>query len=128
MPTDTISLDFLARQQEQILEELRGVRAENRDIRRTFTLISEHFSRQERRLGELRDDLETMIKLELGGAIANLETRLEQRSDSSLLPIEARLGAVESRLDGLDTQLKAIDARVNETHQKLDAILAAVSR
>jgi hypothetical protein len=114
MPTHTISLNFLARQQEQILEELRGVRAENRDIRRTFTLLSEHFSRQERRLGELRDDPETMIKLELGGSMANLESRLENHLASTLLPVEGRIESVENKLGTID--------------DKVTAILTAVSR
>ena len=70
MPPDTVRLDFLAHQQAQLLEELKGARAESREVRRSFSLISEHFSRQERRFGELREDLETMIKLEIGGAIA----------------------------------------------------------
>lgn len=107
MPPDTISLDFLARQQAQLLEEVKATRAESREVRRSFSLISDHFSRQERRIAELRDDFETMIKLEVGGAIVNLETRLENY-------IDGRIGAVEQRLDVVEG--------------KLDAILAAVTR
>ena len=88
MPTDAISLDLLGRQQEAILkelalirEELKSNRHDNRGIRQAFTGISEHFSRQERRLGELKYDLETMIKLEIGGANANSATGIENRLD-----------------------------------------------
>lgn len=103
---ETVTLEFLSRQQAQLLEELRAVRIESREIRRSFTLISEHFSRQEHRIVELRDDLETLVKLELGGAIANLETRLET--------------ALEGRLDGVGFRLERLD-------EKLDAIMAAVT-
>ena len=102
-PPDTISLEFLARQQSQLLDEVRAGRADNREIRLTFTLISEHFSRQERRLSELRDDFETMIKLEIGGAIVNLETRLE-------IEFDKRLGAVEARFDAADVRLAALES------------------
>ncbi len=111
-PSDTISIEFLARQQAQLLEEVRAARAESREVRRTFSVISDHFSRQERRIAELRDDVETMVKLEIGGAIANLETRLETY-------VEGRIGTLEARLDGLDGRLGQLDG-------KLDAILAAL--
>lgn len=110
---ETISLEFLSRQQSLLLEELRAVRIESREIRRSFTLISEHFSRQEHRIVELRDDLETLVKLELGGAIANLETRLETA-------LEGRLNVQEGRLDSVGQKLECLD-------EKLDAILAAVT-
>lgn len=114
MPPDTISLEFLARQQAQLLEEMKATRAESREIRRSFSLISDHFSRQERRIAELRDDFETMIRLEIGGAIVNLETRLENYVDGRIGDVEKRLGRVESWLDDFE--------------RKLDAILAAVTR
>ncbi|WEJ57711.1 hypothetical protein [Devosia sp. FJ2-5-3] len=110
---ETVTLEFLSRQQAQLLDELRAVRIESREIRRSFTLISEHFSRQEHRIVELRDDLETLVKLELGGAIANLETRLETA-------LEGRLDGYVSRLDGVELRLERLD-------EKLDAILAAVT-
>lgn len=140
MPSDTISLEFLARQQSQLLDEVRAGRADNREIRRTFTLISEHFSRQERRLGELRDDFETMIKLEIGGAIVNLETRLEIEFDKRLGAVEARFDAVDGRLGALESgqvELKRGQAQLErgqaqlelgqtDMNAKLDSILAAL--
>lgn len=97
---DIISLEFLARQQAQLLEEMRGLRQETREIRKAFTGISEHFSRQERRIGDLRDDVEGMIKLELGGSIANFETRVETY-------IDRRLGETDLKLDAILSALKA---------------------
>ncbi|WP_108395632.1 hypothetical protein [Devosia submarina] len=97
---DSISLDFIARQQSQLLDELRLLRQESRDIRKAFTGISEHFSRQERRIGDLRDDLEGMIKLELGGAVANLETRLE-------IYLDRRMGEIDQKLDAIIQAVKS---------------------
>ena len=116
MPPDTVSLEFLARQQAQLLDEAKATRAESREIRRSFSLISEHFSRQERRVSELRDDFETMIRLEIGGAIANLETRLETELDS-------RFGAVEGRLTAVETQMSAFDGRLGALGGGLSAVV-----
>jgi hypothetical protein len=49
--------------------------------------------RQQRRLGELREDLELMIKSELMGRFAHFETRMEQE----LAAVAERLGALEGR-------------------------------
>jgi septal ring factor EnvC (AmiA/AmiB activator) len=88
MATDSIDLTFLGRQQEKILSELNSLRQESRQVRAGFTTVSDYMSRLnkriddlERRIIDMREDTEAMIKLELGGAIANLETRLDERSD-----------------------------------------------
>jgi predicted nucleic acid-binding Zn-ribbon protein len=100
---ETVNLEFLSRQQSQLLEEIRGLRQESRDVRKSFVGVSEHFSRQERRLTDLREDLESIIKLELGGAVANLETRienyLERRLDEHSQQIDAALGNMDRKLD-----------------------------
>ena len=100
---ETVNLEFLSRQQAQLLEEVRGLRQESRDVRKSFVGVSEHFSRQERRLTDLREDLESIIKLELGGAVANLETRienyLERRLDEHNKHIDAALGNLDTKLD-----------------------------
>ena len=135
MPPDTVTLDFLSRQQAQLLEEIKGARAENREVRRTFTLISEHFSRQERRFTELRDDFESMIKLEVGGAIVNLETRLGNDFEARLGAVERRIVAVEERQEKLEQGqaqlqrgLEGVQRGQVDMDSKLDAILAAVKR
>lgn len=122
MPPDTVSLDFLARQYAQLLEEVRASRAENREVRRTFTLISEHFSRQERRFNELRDDVETMIKIEVGGAIANLETRLGNEFEARIGKLELRLTSVEDRLTTVEDRLTAVEDRLTSLASRLGSI------
>ena len=88
MATDSIDLTFLGRQQEKILAELNSLRQEGRQVRAGFTTVSDYMSRLnkriddlERRIIDMREDTEAMIKLEIGGAVANLETRLEERAD-----------------------------------------------
>jgi len=88
MSTESLDLTFLTRQQEKILSELNAIRQESRQVRTGFSTVSEYLSRLnkrlddlERRIIDMREDTEAMIKLEIGGAVANLETRLEQRVD-----------------------------------------------
>ena len=86
-----VNLEFLARQNEQILSELRKVRAEVADIR-TLTLQGVEYSRRlERRMGELGSDLEVMLKAELIGRLTHLETRMDEHLDD----LGERLTALE---------------------------------
>ncbi|MGV8853737.1 MAG: hypothetical protein ACOH2L_03760 [Devosia sp.] len=122
MPPDTVSLDFLSRQQAQLLEEIKGARAENREVRRTFTLISEHFARQERRFNELRDDFESMIKLEVGGAIVNLETRLGNEFEARLGAVERRIVAVEERQEKLEQGQAQLQGGLESMQGRLESM------
>ena len=102
---ETVDLEFLGRQQTQLLEEIRLLRQDSRDIRKSFVGVSEHFSRQGRRLSDWREDLESMVKVELGGSIANLETRmenyLERRLDEHGQKLNVALTAIEGKLDAV---------------------------
>ena len=73
----------------RLLREIRAdqhaMRAELREHSRLLVALSENGRRIERRLEELRDDLELMLKAELMGRLAHFETRIEQM-------IEQRLG------------------------------------
>ena len=134
---DNVSLEFLGRQQVVLLDEMKEMRREMRIIRQSFISISEHFSRQERRIGELRDDFQTMLRMEIGGAIANLETRLENyvddrfgAFDTRVAGVEVRLDRFESRIDLLETRMDArfagFDGQFDQIDTKLDEILSAV--
>ena len=57
----------------------------------------------ERRVSEQRDDLELMIKAELGGGLAHMQTQLEHH----LRPIENRLMG----LDRLEARVTALENR-----------------
>jgi hypothetical protein len=89
--TNTIDLRFLARQNEKILKELAALRRDvsnsttlsmqnleySRRIERRLGEVDERVSQTSRRIDELKDDLELTIKAEIGGSLANFESRIE---------------------------------------------------
>ncbi|MBY4641566.1 hypothetical protein K6L44_16570 [Gluconacetobacter entanii] len=65
-----------------ILEQLRLIRKEIADLR-TVTLANADRSRRlERRLEEMRDDIELMMKAELMGRLGHFEAQVENRLDA----------------------------------------------
>src|SRR5258707_6758683 len=77
MADENITLDFLARLGQQALLEARALRKEVADVRTLSLQTIEYARRIERRMNEQRDDLALMIKAELGGSLANMQTQLE---------------------------------------------------
>lgn len=98
MSTDNISLDFLATQSKLQIEELRQVRKDMADMMRLLNATYDLTRRVERRETELRDDVELMIKMEIGGSLANMQSRL----DESLSRIEASVHDVTQRVETLE--------------------------
>jgi hypothetical protein len=98
MTTDTISLDFLAQQSRLQIEELRQVRKDLADMMRQLNGTYDLTRRVERRETELRDDIELMVKMELGGALANMQTSI----DHALSRIEASISDVAGRAQVLE--------------------------
>ena len=86
--TDAVDLTLLATLTRQTLDEVRELRREVSDVRR-LALLTSDFTRRldgrindfDRRLAEMRDDVELMLKSELMGSFAHLETRLERSID-----------------------------------------------
>ena len=70
MADENITLDFLARLGQQTLLKARALRKEVADVRTLSLQTIEYARRIERRMTEQRDDLELMIKAELGGSLA----------------------------------------------------------
>jgi hypothetical protein len=71
-----------------VLRLLRDIRREMTDQRALLLALVEQGQRLERRMGELerriseiKDDIELMLKAELMGRLGNFETRFEQRLD-----------------------------------------------
>ncbi|MBU4531388.1 MAG: hypothetical protein KUA43_14595 [Hoeflea sp.] len=60
------------------------------DMMRLVNANYELTRRIERRQGELRDDVELMVKMELGGSLANIQTSIE----TYLSKIEETVGDV----------------------------------
>lgn len=100
MTTDNISLDFLAQQSKLQIEEVRQLRKEMADMMRLLNGTYDLTRRVERRETELRDDIELMIKMELGGSLANMQTTI----DSALSRIEASISDVARRLQTLESK------------------------
>ncbi|MFN7165566.1 MAG: hypothetical protein ACK4NV_00855 [Pannonibacter sp.] len=80
MSQSTIDLEFVLRQQQQVLDELRLLRKDVSDIRSLAVQAVEYSRRIERRVSETRDDIEVMLKAELSGRLAHLETRPSKAS------------------------------------------------
>jgi hypothetical protein len=101
MADEVVTLELLARLCQQTVQETRALRKEVADVRTLSLQTVEYARRIERRVGEQRDDLELMIKAELGGALANMQTQLEnhlrplQDRFLQLDKLEERVGALE---------------------------------
>ncbi len=103
MPDEVISLEFLARLCQQLLQETRALRREVGEVRTLSLQTVDYARRIERRVSEQRDDLELMIKAELGGGLAHMQTQLEHH----LRPIQDRLMG----LDRLEARVTALENR-----------------
>lgn len=100
MTTEAISLDFLAKQAKIQMDELRLLRKDVADMMRLVTGTYDLTRRVERRETELRDDIELMIKMELGGSLANIQTSIENslsRIEQSIDVLGQRVGTLESK-------------------------------
>ncbi len=90
---ETAELGLLTKLAETTLSELRLLRPEVADVRTLALQNTDYSRRMERRTNELKDDLELMIKSELMGQLAHLETRME----ASIEGLSNRVGAIEAR-------------------------------
>lgn len=90
MTSETLSLEYLAKQAKSNMDEMRLIRKDLTEMMRLLVANYDLTRRNERRQVELRDDLELMIKMELGGSLANIQTSIE----NSLGRVEAAIGDV----------------------------------
>ena len=77
MTTEAVGLEFLAKQAKLNMGEMRQIRKDLADMMRRVNATYELTRRVERRQNELRDDIELMVKMELGGSLANIQTSIE---------------------------------------------------
>ena len=89
-------LDAIQSEQRAMRAEWRQQSVTLRDIHRDFKA---GLARMVERIDRIEDELTTTIKVEIGGAMAMMETRLEQRLDDS---IEQRLDDTIKRIDALE--------------------------
>jgi hypothetical protein len=100
MSNSTVDLEFLARQTQKTLDETRTLKKEVADIRTLTLQTIEYGRRVERRLSEMRDDLELIIKTEFGGGFAHMQTTLE----NSIFQLAERVGSIAERVGHLETK------------------------
>lgn len=98
MTTETVNLDLLMKQAKSNMDEMRFVRKDLADTMRLVNASYELTRRVERRHGQIRDDLELMIKMELGGSLANIQTTIE----ASLAKIEENVDHIARRVETLE--------------------------
>jgi cell division protein FtsB len=67
----------------EIQQQLKAVLDEQRAQRLELRRLSENQMQMARNIHSLRDELELMIKVEIGGLFAHLETRLERYIDGA---------------------------------------------
>ena len=72
-----ISLELLQHMIQRCLDQQTAVRQENAEMRSLMLSLVDQGRRTERRLEELRDDLELMLKAELMGRLGHFETGME---------------------------------------------------
>jgi|SRR6185503_5914979 len=104
MSDEVVTIELLARLSHQTLQELRALRKEVGDVRSLALQTVDYPRRVERRMGQLRDDLELMIKSEVGGALAHMQTQIENHFQ----PLQDRflqLDKLAERVDALERRL-----------------------
>jgi len=86
MATETTSLEFLQRQQLELLKEMRAMRE---DLGQSFRLLTDTqisigrtLSGLDRRLSEVKDDLETTLRMELVGHRNSTGDDIDRRADA----------------------------------------------
>ncbi len=82
--TDNLSLEFLARGMERMLRENRDIREGQQELGRTLRALNETLvsinrtlSNLDRRISDVKDDLETTVKMEGIGLRNHLDDRLD---------------------------------------------------
>ena len=122
---DTVDLGFLGRKVEQILSELREMRLDNRLIKSGFLKVSDMLSRMnqrtdflDRRISEVRDDGDTMLRMELGGSLTHVETRLDER----FAIVGDRFAELNDRFAQVDARFAQVDDRFAQVHDRFDRV------
>lgn len=72
-----VSLDFLSRKFDQLIDQQRQLRDDMRQVLENQVLAQRTVTNLDRRLSDVKDELELTIKMEIGGRLANAETRIE---------------------------------------------------
>jgi hypothetical protein len=93
--TDTISLEFIARRQDIMIDALRTQAREHADFRTLVLGLIEQGHRFERRLNDVVPEVELMLKSDTMGRFANFEARTDEKLAAHVGPLHQ---ATRSRL------------------------------
>ena len=89
---NNVTLNLLGRILSEIQTDQRQIKADLNDIRSLMLSQIDYSRRLERRLSEVRDDLEMMFKSELMGRVGNFEMRIGQNIND----LDIRICALEN--------------------------------
>lgn len=82
---EEITYELFTRRFEQLNEMHRELRADIRALGESMLQLSRQVSNLDRRISDVKDELEGTIRMEMGGAFAHLETRLEHLIERRLV-------------------------------------------
>lgn len=91
--SENVDLNFLAKLCQKTLTEVGSLRKEVSDLRTLTLQHIDYTRRMDRRMTEMKDDLELIFKAEIGGRLSNFETRIE----NMLAPLVDRIETLETR-------------------------------
>lgn len=99
---DPIDFTFLARLVEQSIAETRVLRTEMRELRTVALATAEGMRRIDRRMAEMRDDLELMIRTELMGRTSLMENVAESREHELKEELLRTIDSLKERIKALE--------------------------
>ena len=71
--SDTVDFQFLARKIDQVLDQGRRLDQQHLQVLEALLLLQKTVVNLDRRMSDVKDELELTIKIELGGRLANME-------------------------------------------------------
>ena len=83
-----ISLELFNRRFEQLNEMHRELRKDIFEMQKSLLTVSRQVINLDRRLSDVKEELEGTITMELGGAFAHMETRLEQFIERRIVELQ----------------------------------------
>lgn len=121
--SDAISLEFLSHQIERVLERGRKSDDQHLQVLEALTLVQKAVVNLDRRLSDVKEELELTIKMEIGGRLANGERQLEERIDSRMEEIGETLGRAiqETRVEARTT-LEGVSETIKDIARKLENV------
>lgn len=97
--SDTVDFQFLARKIDQVLDQGRRLDQQHLQVLEALLLLQKTVVNLDRRMSDVKDELELTIKIELGGRLANMESRVETRAQQGtedLLNVLAKMFSDEN--------------------------------